>query len=108
MGSIKSGKDLMSGGIIWPSYTNNPTLNWSMGLERVTVAEAQARGIDVTGLEREPYLILVVDDKHPHGAPQVFTGQEIAALLLAVHDGEYDHLVDPAHFDEVRAHPRAA
>jgi hypothetical protein len=87
--------------LVKASYTNNPTLSWCTELERVKVAEAVARGINVAGLEKEPYLILVTDSKNPGGPPLVFTGHEVAAFILGVKGGEFDHLIDRAHFAEV-------
>ena len=90
-----------SGGLAYALHSQ--TLGWCEERERITVAEAVARGIDVEGLEREPYLILATDSKHPGGPMLVFTGHEEAAFILGVKNGDFDRLVDPRHFDEVVA-----
>lgn len=84
------------------SRTNNESLGWCVGMERITAAEAVIRGIDltdVTSLE----VVLIHDTKRPTEPPKVYTPHEIAAFLLGAKDGEFDDMVAPEVFAEVQA-----
>jgi hypothetical protein len=84
------------------SRTNNESLNWCVGVERITAAEAVLRGIDLTGITASE-VVLIHDTKRPDELPKVYTPHEIAAFLLGAKDGEFDDMVAPEVFAEVQA-----
>ena len=83
--------------------TNNPTLDWCVGVQRVTFEEAVRLNAVVDGKKGEDFLILVNDSVNPQARPHAYTQHEWAAFLLGVKDGEFDHMVDLAVFEEVNA-----
>lgn len=82
------------------SRTNNPTLDWCVGVESCTTAEAALRGINVADISSDT-VVLVHDTKRPTEPPKVFTPHEWAAFIIGVKVGDFDKHVDQTALKEV-------